>query len=76
MSVKRKDNSRNSVKSKMHVCKCPMCKTLHKQSIAYRGTTRPWIYCNICKPKVASRASSIPDTVQSHTTISYASHYE
>jgi len=42
-------------KSRVVKCKCPMCKTLHKQSIVWRRSTRPWIYCNICKPKAVTR---------------------
>ena len=38
-------------------CKCPMCKAIHVQRIIWNRSTRPWIYCKTCQPKVSSRSS-------------------
>lgn len=59
MAKKGTDVKYNQVIVKILECKCPMCKKLHKQRIAHKGSTRPWLYCNKCQPKVASRTSHV-----------------
>lgn len=64
MPKKGKPVVSNSIKARIFECECPMCKTLHKQLIVHKGSTRPWIYCKLCQPKIASRASHIRPAVR------------
>jgi len=72
---KKGKHGKGDIKLRTIECKCPMCKKLHKQSIPWKHSTRPWIYCKLCQPKVASRASHVRP-VTSHYPAMHTGHFE